>query len=300
MSLAPEKKRTPLMMAVCNFIKGGIAGCIATSCVIPTDVLKTWVQLQSEAGFKNIKFKDGISSIFKQRGFKGFYTGLDAALVRQFTFAAFRIGIFLGVVDFIQAKKHRTLTIVEKSCAAMTMGAIGALAINPFDTVLVRMWSDLKLPPEQQRHYKNIFNGLYRIVKEEGVTTLWRAATPNLLRAVVLNVGMMTPFQECKERLSPHIKNEFAVSSISSCIAGVCASVVSLPFDNAKVKIQKMIKNPDGTMPYKGFIDCFAKTISREGFFRLWAGFIIFSINLGPHAIISLMSTDIIRKYLKL
>jgi len=38
---------------------------------------------------------------------------------------------------------------------------------------------------------------------------------------------------------------------MSSAAAGFSASFVSLPFDNAKTKMQKMAKLPDGTFPYK-------------------------------------------------
>ena len=33
-----------------------------------------------------------------------------------------------------------------------------------------------RLPVDQRRGYKNVFNALFRIVKEEGVPTLWRVS----------------------------------------------------------------------------------------------------------------------------
>lgn len=38
--------------------------------------------------------------------------------------------------------------------------------------------------------------------------------------------------------------------------AGAMAATVSLPFDNAKTKMQKMQPGPDGKMPYKSIFDC--------------------------------------------
>jgi solute carrier family 25 oxoglutarate transporter 11 len=38
---------------------------------------------------------------------------------------------------------------------------------------------------------------------------------------------------------------------MSSAAAGFLASFMSLPFDNAKTKMQKMKKLPDGTFPYR-------------------------------------------------
>lgn len=39
------------------------------------------------------------------------------------------------------------------------------------------MTADGKLPPAERRGYKNVFNALVRIVKEEGVGTLWKVNT---------------------------------------------------------------------------------------------------------------------------
>ena len=36
------------------------------------------------------------------------------------------------------------------------------------------MTADGKLPPAERRGYKNVFNALVRISKEEGVLTLWK------------------------------------------------------------------------------------------------------------------------------
>ena len=40
--------------------------------------------------------------------------------------------------------------------------------------ILHSMTADGKLPPAERRGYKNVFNALTRIAKEEGVLTLWK------------------------------------------------------------------------------------------------------------------------------
>jgi solute carrier family 25 oxoglutarate transporter 11 len=44
-------------------------------------------------------------------------------------------------------------------------------------------------------------------------------------------------------------------------MSGVLSAWACLPFDNAKTKIQKMTKNPDGTYPYKNIFDAMAKVL---------------------------------------
>ena len=65
----------------------------------------------------------------------------------------------------------------------------------------------------------------------------------------------------------------------------VC-STLSLPPDNLKTKLQKMRKNPDGTLPYKGLYDCTVKTVQREGVLKLWVGLGTYIFRVSPHTII--------------
>lgn len=57
------------------------------------------------------------------------------------------------------------------------------------DIVLVRMTSDSTRPPEQRYNYKHAFDGLLKLVKEEGFEGLTRGLTPNIVRAVCSFVG---------------------------------------------------------------------------------------------------------------
>ena len=43
---------------------------------------------------------------------------------------------------------------------------------------------------------------------------------------------------------------------------------------------------PDGTLPYKSFIDCALKTGAREGIRGFYAGFPTFIVRIAPHVMI--------------
>jgi len=49
---------------------------------------------------------------------------------------------------------------------------------------------------------------------------------------------------------------------------------------------------PDGVLPYKGFFDCFAKSIQREGIVGLWVGLPTFYSRMAPHAMITVLLQD--------
>lgn len=50
------------------------------------------------------------------------------------------------------------------------------------------------LPAEKRRNYTGLTNALVRIVKEEGLTTLWRGSYPTVVRAMAMNMGMLTTY----------------------------------------------------------------------------------------------------------
>ena len=110
-----------------------------------------------------------------------------------------------------------------------------------------------------------------------------------------MNFSLLVPFEEAKKQLKPYIKDDRQRTYCASFLSGICATILSLPFDNIKTKLQKMKKKPDGTYPYRGFVDCFGKTIKQEGSGRLWVGVNTYLIRVAPHAVISLLVNEMLR-----
>ena len=296
-SAAPQSApRSSAINKVKNMLIAGTAGTISILTLYPVETLKTRVQMKSEAGVKNISAFGTIKEIMKGEGTKAFYAGLGAAVARQMLFASFRIGLFYNVTDYLkQSKKKTTLSLVETAGASLFAGGSAILTVMPFDVVFVRMQAENSLPPAQRRGYTSLFNGLSRIAKEEGVKALWKGSMPAVARAMALNFGMLVPYEVCKSLLAPMLGYTNTNYIISSALAGFGASVCCLPFDNAKVKLQKQTAGPDGKMPYKGLVDCMSKTFRKEGFFGYWSGFWPFYSFLFPQTVVILLLNDFLR-----
>ena len=195
-------------------------------------------------------------------------------------------------------KQKQTLSFVESSLASTIAGGIGIFMVMPFDMIFVRFQVDTTLPKEQRRGYTGLGNALCRVYNEEGLKTMWRGSIPAIARAMAINFGVLVPYEKCKNLFAPYLgwtkKNYIA----SSAVAGVGAAICGLPFDNAKIKIQKMRADANGKMPYKGLADCLSKTIAREGFLRLWAGLIPVYLIAAPHAMMTLLISDGLRIFL--
>ena len=81
-------------------------------------------------------------------------------------------------------------------------------------------------------------------------------------------------------------------------VASVFCSAGVLPFDNIKTKLQNQKANAEGVKPYSGIPDCFFKTLKVEGPFGLWAGLPTFYVRTGPFAIITLLTSEFLKKVL--
>jgi len=127
-----------------------------------------------------------------------------------------------------------------------------------------------------------------RFIKEEGALALFTGLGPTVARAIAMNVGMLSTFDQAKESLESW-KGEKGLLSTrlqASAIAGCVCSVMSLPFDNVKTKLQKM-KATNGVYPYAGVVDCLKQTVAREGVTGLWVGLPTYYFRVAPHAMIT-------------
>jgi solute carrier family 25 oxoglutarate transporter 11 len=53
----------------------------------------------------------------------------------------------------------------------------------------------------QRRNYKNVFDSLFRIFREEGLLTLWRGAIPTMGRAMVVNAAQLASYSQAKQSI---------------------------------------------------------------------------------------------------
>ena len=128
----------------------------------------------------------------------------------------------------------------------MLAGLIGSGIANPLDMALIRFQSDSSLPREERRNYKNVFDALSKMKKQMGLLGLWRGSIPTIVRAMAMNSFTLVAYNEVKEILMLKMnekKETTEIRMIGSAIAGISASVGSLPFDNAKTKILKQKKS---------------------------------------------------------
>lgn len=166
---------------------------------------------------------------------------------------------------------------------ASTSGFLGGLAGNPADVLNVRMQHDKSLPPEKRRNYKHAIDGLVRMVREEGVTSLWRGVWPNSARAVLMTASQLASYDAFKRLLitnanmSDNLKTHFT----ASFLAGFVATTICSPVDVIKTRIM----SASHTEIRQGLGELIKEIYRKEGVTWVFKGWVPSFIRLGPHTI---------------
>ncbi|CAG8469211.1 7855_t:CDS:2, partial [Racocetra persica] len=251
------------------------AACSACLVSHPLDLTK--VRMQTTTGV-NVKgtLKTAID-IIKNEKFPGIYNGFSASILRQATYSTMRFGVY---------DKLKLLLSKNGGCIS---GAFG----NPADLVMVRMQNDAKLPLELQRNYKNAFDGLYQIIKAEGLKGLTRGIGPNMNRAIFMNSSQIASYEQIKQLLleTKLFGDNMAIHFISSFLAGFVATTVCSPIDVIKTRIM------NSTGMKQSFVTVFTSTISNEGPQALFKGWVPAFVRLTPHTVVTFMVLEQIKKF---
>ncbi|KAI0396630.1 mitochondrial carrier domain-containing protein [Xylariaceae sp. FL0594] len=289
---------TPLMRAALPFINGGISGMVATTVIQPVDMVKVRLQLAGEGVATGPKPTplSVTREILAQGKVLDLYTGISAGLLRQGVYTTARLGFFdtfMKVLTTRAKDKGTQVGFAERASAGLAAGGLAAFIGNPADLALIRMQSDGLKPIAERKNYKSVIDALTSIVKSEGITGLWAGATPTVVRAMSLNLGQLAFFSEAKAQLKRHTSwSPHTQTLTASAIAGFFASFLSLPFDFVKTRLQKQQRGPDGKLPYKSMMDCFAKVAKQEGILRFYRGFGTYYVRIAPHAMVTLIVVD--------
>lgn len=277
----------PVWKAIKPFVNGGLSGMGATSIIQPIDMVKVRLQL----GEKGSPFAVA-ANLARTQGVGSLYKGLSAGLLRQATYTTARLGIYNNLFEYAKVyNEGQPIPLWQKAACGLAAGGLGAFVGNPADLTLLRMQADTHLPADQRRNYKGVGDAFKRIVREEGVAGLFTGATPTVVRAMALNMGMLASNDQAKEMLEGMglEKGGLPVVMGGAFIAGFFASACSLPFDYVKTQLQKMRPDANGKVPYTGAIDCAVKTLAEGGPLKFYTGFPTYFVRIAPHAVITLL-----------
>jgi dicarboxylate transporter 10 len=173
----------------------------------------------------------------------------------------------------------------------MIGGCCGSLVACPTDMMLVRMQADGRLPEHQQRRYRNVIHGLYRVAREEGILAWYRGLGPLVVRGVLVTTAQFSTYDQAKEMFVNRFgfSDSMPIHFASSAIAGVVAATVSTPCDVIKSRMMNSTKagqhgNP--SIVYRSSWQCLVMTLRAEGMPGMFKGFVPCLARMMPQVIL--------------
>ncbi|EDQ88326.1 uncharacterized protein MONBRDRAFT_32866 [Monosiga brevicollis MX1] len=298
--MSAEKNAAPVQRGFGYLMLGGTASMMAASCTHPLDLLKVRMQTNTSAtrgtGVRPPGLVTTCTRLVAAEGITGLYRGLTASLLRQGTYSTTRFAAYDWMKMQVQQRQGRDLNTPERFAVGMAAGGLGGLVGTPADVCNVRMQDDGRLPVEQRRGYKNVFDALFRIARTEGVGSLYAGLGPNVQRAMLMTAGQIASYDTCKSFLLKGTGGLFQDNLIThftaSSMAGVVATLLTQPFDVIKTRIMAA---PKGT--YASAFACGASTVKAEGVLALYKGTLPAFARLGPQTILTFVFLEQLRKF---
>jgi solute carrier family 25 (mitochondrial oxoglutarate transporter), member 11 len=212
----------------------------ATCVVQPLDLIKTRLQISGQGGQAK-EFTgtlDAITKIVRKEGVRSLYKGLSAALLRQATYTTTRLGTYTFLNEKYKKETGKTPNLFVSMGLGVCAGITGSFVGNPAEISLIRMTADGRLPLAERRNYTSVVNALVRIVREEGMVTLWRGCVPTMGRAAVVNAAQLSSYSQAKQLLvkSGYFHEGIFMHFTASMISGFVTTVASMPVDIAKTR----------------------------------------------------------------
>ncbi|KAF8326164.1 mitochondrial carrier domain-containing protein [Amanita rubescens] len=224
-SVPPKKKPYPFWL-------GGVAATIAASVTHPLDLTK--VRLQASGDKRMI---ESLKKTVRTAGFRGLFDGITGTWLRQMSYSVCRFWAYDESKKILGAGKDAPMWRLV--AAGGMAGGIAGLVGNPGEIVMVRLQGDFAKPPEKRFNYKHSIDALYRMIREEGISSLSRGVGPNVFRAILMNASQLASYDFFKAELikSGYFRDNMVCHFSASFAAGTVATTVCSPADVLKSRI---------------------------------------------------------------
>ncbi|ETN36537.1 uncharacterized protein HMPREF1541_08815 [Cyphellophora europaea CBS 101466] len=279
MSTSKSSKKQP------PFWLGGAAGSLSACITHPLDQTKYRMQTMAT---RQSMFRTMVH--FAQRdGFFSLWSGISASILRQCTYTTVRFGVYNYMAQQAREKSgQQKLSSITEIALAGAAGGLAGMIGNPTEVALVRMCADGAKAPGQQFGYKNSFDAILRIGREEGLQTFGRGLTPNIIRSVIMNVGQIATYSAAKHELLTNprygLTDGLPTHFLASFIAGTVATTACAPADVLKSRVQNAVA-VDGVKPSLAKI--ISDSFRHEGPAFVMRGWLPAWVRLTPYTVLT-------------
>eukprot|EP00827_Trimyema_finlayi_P006477 TRINITY_DN727_c0_g3_i1.p2 TRINITY_DN727_c0_g3~~TRINITY_DN727_c0_g3_i1.p2 ORF type:complete len:326 (-),score=110.30 TRINITY_DN727_c0_g3_i1:94-1071(-) len=241
-----------------------------------------------------------IWKIFQDEGLFALWKGVGPGIQRQFLSASVKIGCYDMFRNWVTPKdKLNKPPLMCKILAGMLTGSFAMIFAQPADVVKIRLQAQSRGGAAAPGcvTYNGVLDCYKKIAQTEGIAGLWVGLTTNMIRNAIINAAEISTFDASKEyfvgnKLLPdNILAHFVCGSLS----GFAATIIGNPVDVVKTRLVNQAKGC-GTS-YKGPLDVFFKTLTKEGPYAFYKGCFPQFVRLYCWNVITYVSLQYYRKW---
>ncbi|KAG9547803.1 hypothetical protein KCU86_g21305, partial [Aureobasidium melanogenum] len=186
---------------------------------------------------------------------------------RTFFYSGVRFGMYEKLKELGSTSTHAPSGLALAIMAASS-GFTGSVCSNFADVVCLRMQADPGLPPELRRNYKNIADGVQKMVRAEGWNSIWTGVWLGAGRAAIGTATQLAGYDIIKRELMKRTSmgDNIPTHITASCLAGFLSTFICSPLDVFKarfmtrkssahsmaVMLERIFKNEGATWMFKG------------------------------------------------
>ncbi|RGB40799.1 mitochondrial carrier domain-containing protein [Rhizophagus diaphanus] len=255
-------------------LAGTGAGLVEVSLMQPTDVLKTRYQsIRVASNYNGISILSSFAKIVKQEGFFALYRGtlpVMCIVTPRVSLQYTGLAMFKPIFERMEGKY-----IPSGSASAFTGARImqAITLVTPLELIKIRQQTDIN-----RFKYHGMFSTIALIVREEGITALYKGLVPTIFRQSWGLAVKFTGFAlfldlfriQSNNNLKPH---HFVASGF---LSNVLVGILNSPPDVVKTRMQ------DQSASYKNSWDCVKIMMKYEGPLSLFKGSLLRIIRIAP------------------
>ncbi|KAK4161456.1 mitochondrial carrier domain-containing protein [Cladorrhinum sp. PSN259] len=302
-------KVKPAVKPWAHFVAGAVGGMTAATLTAPLDVLKT--RLQSDFYQAQLKasrasliapmnpVRAGIyhfnetlailAAVYRQEGPRALFKGLGPNLVGVIPARSINFFVYGNSKRLFTDLNHgRDSTWIHLGSGILA-GVATSTATNPIWMIKTRLQLDKNLAAEKggvaQRQYKNSWDCIKQIMRNEGVYGLYKGMSASYLGVAestlqwVLYERMKQALEHREERLVASGRErtwwDHTVSWMGKSTAAggakLIAAILAYPHEVARTRLRQA-PMADGRPKYTGLIQCFKLVWKQEGMIGLYGG----------------------------
>ncbi|AMD20441.1 HDL303Cp [Eremothecium sinecaudum] len=292
-----------------TLVAGGTAGLFEALCCHPLDTIKVRMQIYRKAAHGAAKapgFISTASNIYGE-GIMSFYSGLGAVVIGIIPKMAIRFSSYEFYRNLLENKETGVVSTGNTFIAGVGAGVTeSVLVVNPMEVVKIRLQANranivagtgVATPPK----YRNAIQAAYVIIKEEGVSTLYRGVSLTAARQATNQGANFTVYSKLREYLQQYHNKESLPSwetSLIGLVSGAVGPFSNAPLDTIKTRLQKDNATKNLSSSARIFL-IGRQLIHEEGFSALYKGITPRVMRVAPGQAVTFTVYEFVRKRLE-